>query len=154
MKNKVLTILISIICVSTLSFGFLVFYMKTNDFGLSKEAINRQKNLTPEETIRLYLYYDNRHDDSITDLLQEADDLTFSVEWYEDIRIISIEEVLTENQPNEWNVYEVKTMNVKFNHTLLIAQKSENEDTIDVDFKLIKEKQDSEWKILAIGNGI
>jgi len=66
--------------------------MKTNDFGLSKEVINRQKNLTPEETIRLYLYYANRHDDSITDLLQEADDLTFSVEWYEDIRIISIEE--------------------------------------------------------------
>jgi len=62
--------------------------------------------------------------------------------------------MLTENQPNEWNVYEVKIMYVKYNHTLLIAQKSENEDTIDVDFKLIKENQDSEWKILAMGNGI
>jgi len=155
MKKKLSVIIpLSVIAIA---FIFVIFYNRNEDFGLSNDAINAEKQLSAEETIRLYFYYSNRKDDSVSNILDDSlvyDDLPLSsVSLVEDINLIHLEELLTENSPNELGVYEIKTFQVKFNCSFFIASGRESEDTVDIGFVLVKQESDSPWKIVSIGNG-
>ena len=156
-KFSVITPYIPLLVI-VIAFVIVIFYNKNKAFGLSNEAINEEKQLSAEETVRLYFYYSNRRDDSADNLL---DDSLFyggsplsSVSLFEDIKLIYLEELSTEKSPNERGVYEIKTFQVKFNCSFFIASGKESENTIDVNVVLVKQESDSPWEIIAIGNGV
>jgi len=147
-----------IVLIILVGFSLRIFYNKNKDFGLPNDVKNIEKQLSAEETIRLHFYYSNRKDERVDDIIDTTilDDgirVLDSVNLFEDIYLIDIKELSTEDQPNEWGVYQIKTYQVKFNCGVFIASKSENENTIDVDFILVKKEEDSPWKIVGIGNG-
>jgi len=78
MKKKFSVIIpLSVIAIA---FIFVIFYNRNEDFGLSNDAINAEKQLSAEETIRLY-FYSNRQDDSVSNILDDSlvyDDLPLS----------------------------------------------------------------------------
>lgn len=150
-KVLIIFLLIVIACVCAL------IYNKNKKFGLSSEAINLEKELSAEETIRLYFYCINRGDALINNILDD-DNLgnggwSYSIGLFEDIYIVDIKELLTENSPNERDVYEIKYFQVKYNRNLFKASGTESENTIDFDFILVKQEKASPWKIISIGNG-
>ena len=155
-KFSVITPYIPLLVI-VIAFVIVIFYNKNKDFGLSNEAINAEKQLSAEETVRLYFYYSNRRDDSADNLLDDslADDeyrILESVSIFDDIYLIDIEEVSTEYRSDELDVYEKKSFIAKFNQRFFIASKSENENTIDnIEFVLVQQEKDSPWKIVSIG---
>jgi len=57
MKKKFSVIIPYIpLLVIVIAFVIVIFYNKNKDFGLSNEAINAEKQLSAEETVRLYFY--------------------------------------------------------------------------------------------------
>jgi len=155
-KFSVITPYIPLLVV-VIAFVIVIFYNKNKAFGLSNEAINEEKQLSAEETVRLYFYYSNRRDNSADNLLDDrlfyGGSLLSSVSLFEDIKLIYLEELSTEKSPNEREVYEIKTFQVKFNCSFFIASGKESENTIDISFELIKQESDSPWKIISMGNG-
>lgn len=108
-KVLIVFFLIVLVCI------FALIYNKSNRFWLSKEVVNLEKELSAEETIRLYFYYLNRGDDSISNILDDGNSenggWSYSVGLFEDAYIVDIKELSTENRPNELDAYEVKSFN-------------------------------------------
>ena len=156
-----------VLILAIVAFVSLIFYNKNKDFGLSREAKNLERQLTAEETIRLYFYYCNRRDASADSLVLDnslADNgdcqLLDSTPWFDDVAwlfkdicLIEVNELLTKDQPNDLGVYQEKAFQVIYNVNYFKATKKESDYTVNTGFVLVREEQDSAWEIIIIGNG-
>ena len=145
-------------------------------FGLSREVIAGEVEVSAEDTIRLYLYYKNHSDPQnayrflTNDLRQFYESLdqsnaaldggvsvvpaavqnTLNRIFRTDITLVELEPL--ESEPNETR----KHFHVVYNVGTLWVPSWTNEDTtVDVVFDLMRVRGDgnSPWRIYAIGNG-
>lgn len=150
MKKIIPIVTVLILCVMVV----MIFNNKRNTFDLSDEIIQQPKEMTAEETIRLFFYYYNRGSDKVKELIDIDGEIEFlKASLLEDVRLIDVKYLRTENHPKDYNVYEVQYFNVMFNQSILHASKEVKYNTIDIGFRLVKEEKGSKWKIVWMGNG-
>lgn len=147
--------------------GFLALCLSSwnQTYGLPEEVIAEEKMPTAEETIRLYFYDKNRgsktkmyqlltneyrhtcegHDKSNAALGCEESEIFTPI--IQDIRLLSVEDRTLEPSENR------RDFNVVYNEGTLWASAKRNENTVDIDFDLVRMGADKPWRINSIGNG-
>lgn len=148
MKKIMIIAVILIVC----GLAITIVTNKSKTYGLPEDVIKGDKELTAEETIRLFFYYYNRNSDKLDQIIDIPGGLEFPpASLLENVYLIEINHLLTENRSDEQDLNEVQYFNVKYNIYLLYASRIERPETVDVDFTMVK--RNSKWVIVSIGNG-
>jgi len=147
-------IFIIIVIVVVIAFAIIGYNVneRKGKMGLSVTALNGEKELTPEEIIKLYYYYSNKNDETIKELLYTPS----SHYWGDDQgvdTVVEIRELSYSDEAEEMDVYEVRSYDVEYNSTLFLYSDRRTNNTESIVFTLMKVGEDSEWIIYSIGNG-
>ena len=143
-------------------------------FGLSQEVIAGEVEASAEDTIRLYLYYENHSDsqnayrfltNDLRHFYESIDQSNAALEGGGNLVPAEVQDTLNRIFITDVKLLELKPLeltetrkhfNVVYNEGMLWVPSWTNADTtVDVTFDLIRVRGDgnSPWRIYAIGNG-
>ena len=142
---------------------FIFVFGLNPKYGLSAEQLKNHDNLTAEETIKLYAYYQNRSDfNKIDDLLSkealdEAGISEKDADYNQDailnpVFLTNIEKVGTERDKDGF--YERRIYVTYWSDNLFVKlgyKPSDKNATYSTDMELVKKSKDSDWVIESIG---
>lgn len=142
---------------------FIFVFGLNPKYGLSAEQLKNHDNLTAEETIKLYAYYQNRSDFNKIDSLlskealdeagiSEKDGNHRENDILNPVFLTNIEKVATEH--NQDGFYERRIYVTYWSDNLFVKlgyKPSDKDATYSTDMELVKKSKDSDWVIESIG---